>query len=238
MAFGHGKDTKVFINGYDLTTFFTSHDSTEEVDMAETSTFGTNAKTYIPGMRDATLSLEGYFDGAVDAVDQVLSAAMGQNNGVLTVFPQGDTVPAAGFGFRANEKSYDVSGDVGGVVSVSVEAQSTVGRERVLAHHAMSTEVATGNGTSVDGAAASSNGGVAYLHVPDITGITALAVKLQDSADNSVWADVAGGAFTSVTADRASQRLAITGTIRRYTRAVWTFTGAGSATFSMAFGRL
>ncbi len=237
MAFGHGKDTKVYINGYDLTTFFTSHSSSEEVDMAETSTFGTGAKTYVSGMRDATVSLEGYFDGAADAVDQVLKQAIAVNDAIFLVYPSGDVVGTPGFGFKANESSYEVSGETGGVVAVAVEAQSTVGRDRVVSHHAMSTEVATANGTSVDNAAQTTAGGMAYLEVPDITGITALAVKIQDSADNSAWADLAGAAFTSVTADRAKERIAISGTIRRYTRAVWTFTGAGSATFAVALGR-
>lgn len=238
MAFGHGKDTEVFFNGYTLSSYLQSHSSTEEIDMAETSTFGTSAKTYVSGMRDATLSLEGLFDGAASAVDEVLKAALQQNNKLFVICPQGATISNACFGFSANVSTYEVSGDTGDVVSLSMEAQSTVGREHILSHHAMTTEVATGNGTSVDGTAATTNGAISYCQVPDITGITSLALKWQDSADNSVWADIAGGAFTAVTADRSAQRLAIAGTIRRYTRLVWTFTGAGSAQFYAGLGRL
>lgn len=238
MAFSHGKDGKIFVNGYNLSAYLTSFKSTEDVDMAETSTFGTSAKTYVAGMRDATLSLEGYFDGVAGAVDDVLKAAIQVNDSIFMLWPQGDTVGLYGYGFKANESSYEVSGDTGGVVSISVEAQSNVGAERLIAYHAMATESATGNGTSVDGSASSTGGAVAYLEVPDITGITALGVKFQDSADNVSWLDITGGAFTSVTANFAKQRLAISGTIRRYVRTVWTFTGTGTATFAVGLGRL
>ena len=62
------------------------------------------------------------------------------------------------------------------------------------------------------------------------TGIT-YAVKIQDSADNSSFADVSGLAFTTTSADTALQEtLRInTDSIRRYIRAVITVAG-GSGT--------
>jgi len=69
----------------------------------------------------------------------------------------------------------------------------------------------------------------AVVHVPAITlgGYTSLSVKLRDSADNSVWADVAGGAWTNVTAVGA-ERIVVGGTVRRYRAIQWTLNGAGS----------
>jgi hypothetical protein len=93
------------------------------------------------------------------------------------------------------------------------------------------------NGTGVDNSAASTNGGAAYLEVSAFSGFTGVAVKIQDSADNSSWADVTGGAFTSITAAQTAQRIAITGTIRRYTRYVATVTGSGSITLAVALAR-
>lgn len=90
----------------------------------------------------------------------------------------------------------------------------------------LQTDTTGTNGTSFDGAAQSTFGAQFYLHVLGLTG-TNVVVKVQDSANNSTWADLAGAAFTSATAVGA-ERIAVTGTVRRYLRVVTagTFTSA------------
>jgi hypothetical protein len=95
----------------------------------------------------------------------------------------------------------------------------------------------TTTGTGVDNGAASTNGGAAYLEVTALSGFTSIAVKLQDSTDNSSWSDISGGAFTAVTSAPGAQRIAISGTIRRYVRSVITPTGSGSVTAIVALAR-
>ena len=58
-----------------------------------------------------------------------------------------------------------------------------------------------------------------------------LNVKLQDSADNSAWADITGKVFTEVTDAAASlQKITInTNDVRRYVRAVGTIAGTTPA---------
>lgn len=67
-------------------------------------------------------------------------------------------------------------------------------------------------------------GWTAYLHVLAVTG-TSVTVTLQDSADNSSFTSLTGGAFTAATAVGV-QRLAggATATVRRYVRAITTGT--------------
>ena len=61
-----------------------------------------------------------------------------------------------------------------------------------------------------------------------------LDIKIQDSADNSVFADVSGKVFTQVTGVASIQSLAIdTRAVRRYIRAALTITGT-SPTFGLA----
>ena len=61
-----------------------------------------------------------------------------------------------------------------------------------------------------------------------------LDAKIQDSADNSTFADVLGKVFTQVTGSASIQSLAIdTRAIRRYIRAALTITGT-SPTFGLA----
>jgi len=236
MAFGHGKNTRVYINGYDLTGFFRQYDSDLVREVADSSVFNVNDKTYLPGKRDATVSLEGLYDGAAGAVDEVLHTALSQDPSLLVVCPQGDANGNVAHGIDGRLSDYGIQSPLDDIVAISDELQSVVGRDRLIVQHAMGTEVATGNGPAQDGGAQSANGGVGYLQVPDITGITNLAVVIQDSADGSTgWVTIL--TFAGVTADRAKERVAISGTVRRYTRASWTFTGAGSAQFFVGFGR-
>lgn len=78
-------------------------------------------------------------------------------------------------------------------------------------------------------------GAQAYLQVFAFTGTDA-TVKIQDSADNASFADLAGAAFTQITTGTPqAQRLAIanTATVRRYVRAI-SITSGGFT--SLAFG--
>ncbi|MCS6302376.1 MAG: hypothetical protein H8K07_01720 [Nitrospira sp.] len=235
MPAAHGRLTRVYINGYDLTGFYRKQGSELTRETAESTVFGLSDKTYLPGVRDASLSLEGIFDGAVDGIEQVLLAALAADPTIAAICPQGDALGNIALGFSALETKYAIESSIDDIVSLANELQSTGGRDRLLVHHALSTEVATGNGTSLDNGAQTTNGGVAYLQVPDITGITNLAVTIEDSADNVSFATIL--TFAGVTADRNAQRVAISGTVRRYTRMRQVFTGAGSAQFWVGFGR-
>lgn len=98
------------------------------------------------------------------------------------------------------------------------------------------TDTAATNGASIDTTASASFGGQAYLQVFAFTG-TDVTVKIQDSADDSSFADVTSFAFTQVTTGRQTQRISITNTstIRRYVRAVTVTTGGfTSAAFAVA----
>lgn len=74
------------------------------------------------------------------------------------------------------------------------------------------------NGTSVDGGAATTFGLAAYLHVFSFTG-TSVDIVIQDSADNSSFSALSGGAFTTVTGT-TKERIATASnaTVRRYLR--------------------
>lgn len=232
----HGRLTRVYINGYDLTGFFRKAGSEMTREVAESTVFNLDAKTYLPGLRDATASLEGLFDGAVDGIEEVLLAALAADPTILTILPQGDGIGNVAHGLSSLETKFSIESSTDDIVSLNNEVQSSSGRARLLVQHALGSEVATGQSASIDNTVVSTlNGGVGFLHVPDIAGITNLSVLIEDSADNSIFATIL--TFAGVTADRGRQRVEITGTVRRYTRARWVFTGAGSAQFWTGFGR-
>ncbi len=231
----HGKKTRVYINGYDLTGFYRKAESETTREVAKATPFNSEEEIYVAGQKDASMSLEGLFDGAVNGVEEVLHTALDTDPTIITLLLQGDALGNVAYGLSSLESKFAVDSSKDDVVTLANEAQASGGRDRLLVQHTLASEVASGQSAGIDNGVQTTNGGVGYLHVPDITGITNLAVVIEDSADGSSWATLL--TFAGVTADRARQKVEITGTVRRHTRARWTFTGAGSAQFWVGFGR-
>lgn len=230
-TFTHGKNALVLMDGRNMSEFFSTATTSGSADTAEVTTFGASSKAYIPGVKDATVSVEGYFAGGVDEVDQTLGAVTG-GDGVWTVV-FGDALGARGNASAVVGTSYEIGAEVGGAVSVSAEGQSTTGTDGVVVLHALAAETSTGTGTQVDGTAATANGSACYLHVSELSGT--LTVKVQHSADGSVWVDLATFSPSGVSGARA----ATTGTVNRYLRASWTISGTSpSASFHLSAARL
>ena len=64
MAFTHGKDSVFKLDNSsgsltDISTYVNNVDFPETADVSETTTFGADNKTYIAGLKDATISLSG-----------------------------------------------------------------------------------------------------------------------------------------------------------------------------------
>jgi hypothetical protein len=241
MAFIHGKSAGVLYGAYDLSAFFNEASMSQSVETAETTTFGSGAKSYITGLKDGTFSLSGMFDGVAAGIDEVISASVGDSANVpITIIPQQDAtmvVSDVSFSGETLETSYEVSSPVGDVVSANMEGQITGGMDRGIILAPKTVVSATATGTSVDQTASTTNGGVGYLHVTANTRNGAITVKVQHSSDNSTFADLI--TFTSVSSTTiVSERIAVTGTVNRYVRASYTVAGSsGSATTTVAFSR-
>lgn len=96
------------------------------------------------------------------------------------------------------------------------------------------TDTTATNGSSLDGGAATTFGAQMWLQMFAFTG-TSVTIKIQDSADNSAWLDLSGATFGAISAIGAA-RVAIAGTVRRYTRVVTTGTFS-NAVFGVQFTR-
>ena len=236
-TFTHGKNASVFSNGYDVSSYLSSVTVAGEADVAEVTTLGADDKAYIGGLRDATLSAEGFFSGASGAIDELLEARLGSTT-TWTVVMQADAVGALAYCARAVDTSYETGAELGGAVAITAEGQITGGREAARVLHPLGSETATGESASVDNSLSTSNGLSAYLHVTAASGTTpTLDVKVQHSADNSTWADLA--TFTQVTSANGYERIAATGTVNRYIRAQFTLGGTSpDFTFHLAAARL
>jgi hypothetical protein len=95
----------------------------QSVDTAETSTFGSSAKSYVVGLTDSTLSISGNFDATVDAH---LAGVLGQAASLSFEYgPEGSTAGQVKYTGECILTSYEKSGAIGDVVSYSAEFQVT-----------------------------------------------------------------------------------------------------------------
>ena len=134
MAFIHGKKSVFKIdnssgNLIDISAFCEEVSLSRDIETAEVTTFGDDAKEYITGLSDATVSISGKFDaGSASAVDAVLSGILGQDNTVSWAYRVNSaSVSSTNPEYQGEGilTSYEVSGAVGDAVTFSAEIQCT-----------------------------------------------------------------------------------------------------------------
>jgi len=127
-TFRHGKSTvfKVDNSGgtlTDISNTLTDVSFPQSVDTAETSAFGSSAKSYVVGLTDSTISVSGNWDATVDAH---LAAILGQASSVSFEYgPEGSTSTYVKYSGECYLTSYEKSGAIGDVVTYSAEFQVT-----------------------------------------------------------------------------------------------------------------
>lgn len=238
MAFRHGKNTVVLYNGFNLSSYFNEASVSQKVDTAETTAFGNDAKTYITGQQDGTISLKGMFDGSASAIDVTLSGVIGAASpDVITVAPDGVVSGRRVFFGKAHETSYEISAPVSDVVSATAEVQVTGGANAGNFLDVLSSVSASGQSAALDNGSSSSNGGVGVLHVTANNRDGASTFTVQHSSDNVSFVDLV--TFASVAASAiGGEQVSVTGTVNQYVRAAYTPGGSsGSVTYTMAFSR-
>ena len=245
-TFRHGKNTVVLFDKYDLSTYFNSATTSAMAETVETTTFGSTSKTYAIGMKDGTVSFEGLWSGVLDTEgsDKVLNDAFGSTTKVLvTVATEGATIGRNCKIVNADDTSYEIKSAIADMVTITAQAQASgtvSGIDSGVLLAANQTVSAITANTSVDNAAASTNGGVAHLHVTANTRNGAATIKVQQSANNSTWTDLV--TFTATTASTTtSERIEVAAgtSVNRYLRVnVSGFAGSsGTATITVGFAR-
>lgn len=236
-TFRHGKKTAVLLNGTDMSPFLNEATTTQEIETAETTTFGDQDKTYIVGLADGTISTSGLFDSTAGASDAVLSGLIATEDNTFTVLPEGATVGRRAILANGQLTSYEISSPVADVVAISAEVQADGGLYHGVALNGLQVISASGVSGSVDNAVATGNGVLANLHVTANNRNGATTIKVQDSADGLTWVDLV--TFTNVSASTtAGESITSTGTVNRYLRAEHTLAGSsGSVTYHVSVAR-
>lgn len=247
MAFNHGSVAQILFAGFDASPYFKEISQSLDIDTAETSAFGTKAKTYVPGLIDSTLSLSGYFDNNTDAPSGTLnwkldSLQRQEFSGIQ--IPGTDSAGDTSLHWKGLLTSHEVDAVVDDVVSANIEVQSNTGLQRGILLRTYTNNNVSGSGTStgLNNTVASSGGATAVLHLGSLSGSggPALVVKVQTSADSTngtdgTWADLI--TFTSATA-KTTEYKEVTGVVNKYVRLSWTLSGTSpSASFTVSFAR-
>ena len=126
MAFVHGKDSAFKLDNSsgtltDISTYVNSVDFPETADVAETTTLGDSSKSYIVGLKDATISIAGLWDSTVDGI---LGAVVGQSATLSFEYsPEGTSSGKIKYTGECILTSYSQSSPVGDVVGFSADLQ-------------------------------------------------------------------------------------------------------------------
>ena len=126
MAFTHGKDSVFKLDNAsgsltDISTYVNNVDFPETADVSETTTLGADNKTYIAGLKDATISLSGLWDSTADAI---FGAVVGQSATLSYGYsPEGTASGKVKYTGEAILTSYAISSPVGEAVGYSADLQ-------------------------------------------------------------------------------------------------------------------
>ena len=177
----------------------------------------------------ATVSASGRYEDGTGEIAETASARLeSDENEVVIMLPLGIGAGLPAVCQHGLTTQAEVESPADGLTTIGIEGASDVGLDLGFQVGTYSTAITVdGNSANLDGGAASTNGGAAYLAITDLTGITAVDVTIEDSADGSTgWAVI--GTFAQMTTTNDAARIEIAGTIKRYTRAVYNVTGSGS----------
>ena len=126
-TFVHGKSTNFTLDDtagsvQDISNTVTSVDFPETLDTAETTAFGSSAKSYIPGLTDATISISGIWDATVDGY---IAGGAEPASRSFIFGPAGSTASNVKYTGEAIVTSFSISNPVGDVVTYSLDLQVT-----------------------------------------------------------------------------------------------------------------
>lgn len=119
MAFAHGKDSTLSVDGTAITAYTDQTSLNKMKDLFETTVFGNDDKTFIDGLREHDLSIGGKWDPALDAV---MAGADDGSSVTFSFVPGGSTVTLSGNCFISN---YNIDSPVGAGVTWTANFKPT-----------------------------------------------------------------------------------------------------------------
>lgn len=257
MAFISGKDAKLVVKQFDLSTYFQEVVSGSAADEIDVTTFGSAFRSFIGGLADGSMTLSGFFDptaiaGGVGGSDAVLNDALDDPAPFATTFfPAGfATIGNPAFLLKAVEARYETGASIGAAVPAAAALAGAGGTRwgRVLATGAAVTPSATVvNNTGHDNPqqAATTKGLSAHIHALSNSYNQITTVRIEHSADDTTYTNDLGPAgaplqttFAATTVGAARLEVPIGTSIKRYVRLSYVGSaGTGTIAILGAFSR-
>ena len=230
MAKSSGLGDNFYISAFDLSndvnSLGTVSNATSPLEMTG---IDKSAVERIIGQRSGTIEFVTYFNDTSSGRAHPVLSVLPTTDKIVSYF-RGTTLGNSAASMTAKQINYDGTRAADGMLTFAVQAFSNGyglewGQMLTAGKRTDAVATAASSSTSIDTAASASFGGQAYLHVFAFSG-TDVTIKIQDSADNASFSDVASFAFTTVTGT-TQERIAIgnTATIRRYVSVATTTSG-------------
>ena len=125
MAFAHGRLTYFKLATADLSAWVDNTDFPQEADLHETTTYGKSAKTFAPGLKNATFSVGGLYDAATGGPEAIIRPLVGAAAVAFEFGPESNTPTKPKFTGSCLVKNYKTSHPVGDMVRWTADIQVT-----------------------------------------------------------------------------------------------------------------
>jgi len=137
----HGKNVRVYLDGYDLSGDSNSVEPGFAADVVDISCFGDTSKTYVVGLADPQIRWAGVYNDAANREHAVGSGRVGSQ--VMWNAAFGETRGNRGVGGSLNVSEYSVSSPISGAVAFS--ANITGGGATGIYEHGLTTILPKGS---------------------------------------------------------------------------------------------
>lgn len=126
MAAVHGRNTQITVNAVNISAFCDTSEFSQDVDTHETTGYGDDNKTYIPGLIDSTFTMGGKYDDGAGGPKAVFEAVIDGGVAVaVTRRPEGAGTGLPHEAFSGIVESYVETNPVGDKISWSADIQVT-----------------------------------------------------------------------------------------------------------------
>ena len=240
MAFINAQQTRVLYGNVALACYLKSVSPSASVDMLDITTLCDTSRQFTSSLKDFTLNMDGFLDDDITAgsVVEALTAPIDTGSVVPTsVAPDGFTAGNSVWVIPARTLAFEPTSQVADAVMFSMSLGSGTPANVGVSLIDLAAVTSTGNGSTIDQTAATSNGAIGHLHVTDVSGSTPqLDMIIEHSTNGSDWATLLS--FTSAST-ATSEVVSVTGTVNRYVRASYTVSGSTpSFTCQVSLARL
>lgn len=233
------KDEKIFFGGYDVSGILNAINVGYSAELQDDTTFGDDTRSRLAGLKDVSVTLNGYWDSSEDS--EFFTKIGAASPTPVGVAPNNPSEGDRAFLFQADEASYAPGATIGEMFAFTLEGQGHGPLVRGLLMENNAAANSSANGTSrVFAAVGAGELMYAGLFVYSASGNSGetLDVTIESDADG-VFDSTANTriSFAQITDSVGSEFASVAGAITdTYWRATWTIGGGGTYSFAVILG--